>query len=131
MAIGYNRSFVQLTSDIPYPQDSVPIVNGGQGLAGAQLIVQLPGASGLTTFLSQLIISSDAPTNRQSAVATVFDGANTLPIYLVQTVSAGGMVNIPFYRPVAAVAQNTPIIVTIPAITGGAPTAITLLGYQR
>lgn len=131
MALGFNRSLVVLTSDIPYPQDSIPIVNGGTGLAGAQLIVSLPGTPGLTTFLSQLIVSSDAPSNIHSAVATIFDGANTLPVYLVETVSAGGFVNVPFYRPVVAVAPNTPITVTIPAISGGAPTAITLLGYQR
>jgi hypothetical protein len=121
-----------LTAKVGYPHDATPINASNTGTAALQLAVALAGAAGLTTYLGKAIVTSQAPAAMVAGVVTISDGTWTLNFDFVETTSAGGFMHLDFAdMPLIASAANTAITVTIPAITNGAVTAISLVGYQR
>lgn len=120
-----------LVAHVDYPQDAVPVWASGHAVAGAQLIVSLPGAVNAYTYLAHILITTQAPGTLQNMEVTVFDGVNTGYIEMVQTVTAGGFANTPLPRSIRSSAWNTAITVTVPTVSGGAIPAIILVGYQR
>lgn len=107
------------------------IANSATAGAGAQCQATLAGAVGVVNYLTKFTATS-------AAVAAVCSGVlqvtgvvgGPLNYQFVETVSAGGCLDIWFNPPMPATADNIAITVTIPAIGGGAATALTVTGWQ-
>lgn len=101
------------------------------GAAGAQVVVTLPATSGRTTYVTSFVVTSGAPAALVTGVVTL---ANTLggdmSFQFTETVSAGGWLQANFTWPWPASATNTTLVLTLPAIGGGAVSALTIMGYE-
>ena len=105
--------------------DSQVESSGGSGITAT-----LPGATGLTTYLTRVLITCPNPAAIVSGLVTITGPATTLNYWLVETVTAGGFVPDKFDEPIPASAPNTAIVVTIPVISGGARVAVNIFGFQ-
>lgn len=116
------------------PQPSTIGVSG-QGAAGVLLAVSLtPTNAALTAKLCHVTVAV-------AQVATVANGlftisglstaaGGTLNYQLVQTVAAGGYLDIYFDPPLPASGANTAIVGTLAAVSGGGLSTITMTGWQ-
>lgn len=129
MAGSINRSIKGAVRPVKQVSSNEPLIVSNTGSAAAQLQVSLPASVGRITCLKNAVITSAAVAAVVSGVVTISDGTFTLNYQFVETVSAGGYMCLDFAEPLPASAANTAITVTIPAITGGAVTAIALVGH--
>lgn len=113
-----------------YPDGATPLIRGATGSAAAQVQVTLPALAGKSTYLTKATITSDKVAAAVSGVATITDGTWTLSYEFVETVSAGGALDLDFDPPLKTTVPNTTIVVTLPAITGGGAGAVACVGYQ-
>src|SRR5215472_17430874 len=108
----------------------------GTASAGAQNQVTLVGVAGQMMYLRRAVITSGAVaavvsgTVQISNVAT--DDSNPLNFIFTETVSAGGWLDLNFTADevLQASALGGSIVVTLPAIGGGASSAISLVGWS-
>lgn len=110
-----------------------PVYASTSAAAAAQCVSSLPAVAGKTTYLNGFVCTSHAPTANVFGTVTVsLDGGTTTHFQFIYLESAtlGGMLNIDFPDPIPATGPNKSIVVTIPAITSGAASAITVFGYQ-
>jgi hypothetical protein len=114
----------------PYPFSATPITASATGTAGAANSAALAGATGATTYLCAAIITSLQPAAVENGVVTISDGTFTLKFDLVESVTLGGQLILPFSPCLKASATNTAITVSVPAISSGAATAISAAGFQ-
>lgn len=112
---------------------SRPLMSSNTGAAGVAVTSTLAGAANFTTYLSQILVTTGTVALAIAAQLITITGLalGTLSLYLNQLTAQGTVLklNLPF--PLAASAQNTAISATLPAITGGAVTALTLFGFQQ
>lgn len=104
------------------------------GTAGAALInaQTLPGVAGKTTWIRGFTVTTTNPAAAVSGVVTVTGLlAGTLSYEVVEAVATGLLLDIRFPDPLPASAVNTGIVVTLPAITSGAASAVSAYGFQR
>lgn len=111
---------VQITSS------SGPIVAGNAGSAN------LAGTAGKTTYIRGFAVSSQVVAAAVGGVVTVTGLiVGTIHFQYVETVASGGLLIISFGNAgLAASAQNTAIAVNLPAIAGGAASAVSAWGVQ-
>lgn len=122
----------QLVAKVHYPQDATPIWASGHASAGVSLAVSLPGVANKTTYLLKAIITTQAPATQQNMEVTIFDGATTGYLEMVQSTAGGGCLMVDLGdAPIPANAPNTAITVTIPTVASGAIPGLILVGYQR
>lgn len=111
-----------------------PVYNSNTAAAALQCQATLPGDNtGKTTYINGFAITAHAPTANVQGTATVsLDGGTTqhLNFIFCESSTIGGMLQIEFPDPLPATKPNTSIIVTLPAITGGAVSAVSVYGYQ-
>ena len=110
-----------------------PVYNSATALAAAQCVATLPAVAGKTTYLNGFAVTTHAPTANVTGTVTVsFDGGTTVHLNYIMCESAtiGGDLNIAFPDPIPATSSNKSIVITLPAITGGAVSAVSAYGYQ-
>lgn len=110
-----------------------PVYNSATAAAAAQCQATLPAANGKTTYINGFIITSHAPTGNVQGTASVsLDGGTTqhLQFIFCESSTVGGQLQVEFPDPIPAKTPNTTIVVTLPAITSGAVSAISAYGYQ-
>lgn len=110
-----------------------PVVATQTAAAALQCQSSLPAITGKTTYLNGFVCTAHAPaTNVFGTVTVSLDSGTTVHMNFVflESSTIGGMLNIDFPDPIPAKNPNTSIVITIPAITSGAATAITAFGYQ-
>ena len=115
-------------------QPTTPVGNSATAVAAAQCVATLPAVAGKTTYIMGFVLTAGAPAGAVVGVATVTGlgiAGGTLNFQFVETPNFGGELVIEFPFPIPASAANTPIVVTIPAITSGAVTAVSAWGFQR
>ncbi len=98
--------------------------------AAAICSVTLPAAVSKTTYLSTFAVTTGPPTAAVIGLATVSGPAATLNYYATEGTAAGAQLLVGFNDPVAASGPDTAIVVTLPAVTGGAVSAVTATGFQ-
>jgi hypothetical protein len=81
-------------------------------------------------YLTSAVITSATPSAVAVGTVTISDGVWTLKYQFVETVSAGGCLNLGFVPPLVASAANSAITVTVPPISGGATAAIAAAGFE-
>lgn len=107
------------------------VASSATALAAAQCQTSLPATPGVINYLTKFTATAAAVAAVVSGVLTV-TGVVGAPLnyQFVETVSAGGALDIWFNPPIPATDVNIAITVTIPAIVGGAATALTVTGWQ-
>lgn len=111
------------------------IAISGTAAAAQALTVSLPGAAGLTTYITGFQVTTTNPAATVSGLVTVTGltttgSGGTLSYELVESSTLGGVLNVTFSNPIPASAVNSPINVVVPAITSGGAVAISVQGYQ-
>ena len=121
----------------------VPVGAGYQGTpfaesqdagAAAANVITLAAVPGRRYAITQIIASAAqiavvAGIVTVTNIGNVAGTAETLGFRFVETVAAGALLNISFEPvPLFAVAENTAVVVTIPAIGAGAATSLTVVG---
>lgn len=100
--------------------------------AGAANAQTLPAVAGKTNFLMGFVITTGQPAAVVNGVVTVTGlKIGTMSFQIVQSVNNGGSLDIHFPQPLPASAVNTAITVTLPAIVGGAVSAVAVYGFVR
>lgn len=123
----------QSAPQVPWIATS-PVGNSATAAAAAACVATLPGAVGKTTYIMGFVISTAAPAAAVTGTATVtglLAAIGTLNFQVVESVTLGAELVVEFPFPLPASAQNTPIVVTLPAITSGAVSAVSAWGFQR
>jgi hypothetical protein len=105
------------------------------GLAAAANSATLPAdTTGKTTYLTGFSCVSHAPGAVVGTAATPITitglSGGTWSIHFVENTTYGGELNVAFPQPIPASAANTAIVLSIPALTGGAVTSISMYGFQ-
>lgn len=110
----------------------VQVNNSATGAAAAAVAATLPGAAGKTTYIRGFCVSTTNPAAAVSGIVTVTGLiGGTLSFEIVESVAQGGLLPISFGNAgLAASAQNTPIVVNLPAIAGGGAGAVAAWGVQ-
>jgi hypothetical protein len=96
---------------------------------GATLTCAAPAASGKTTRLYAFTVTCTATGATVEGQVTLSDGIWTMPYQLVET-SSGGQLQDQF-PPIDASAADTPITLTIPAVSGGGTCSAVLIYSQQ
>ena len=111
-----------------------PVYNSATAAAAAQCVATLPASGGTTTtYINGFCVTSHAPgATVYGTVSVSLDGGTTQHLLFIfcESATIGGMLQIEFPDPLPAVAANKAIVVTLPAVTGGAVSAIAAYGYQ-
>jgi hypothetical protein len=89
-----------------------------------------PTSAQRRAYLTGVTITSANPSAIAVGTATIGDGVWTLKYQFVETVSAGGCLNLDFIPPLVASAVNSAITITVPPISGGATAAIAAMGFE-
>ena len=126
MASGYDNNLIS---------NQAVGVSVAAGSAGALTTASLaPSNAALTVRLNCLTVSAGQVTTVCSGPLTITGLATaaggTLNYIFVETVSAGGYVNLYFDPPLPASGANVSIVATLAAISGGSSAAITMTGSQ-
>lgn len=109
-----------------------PVGASATAAAAAANAVSLPAVAGKTNYLSGLVVSTGNPASAVTGVVTVTGlSVGTLSFQIVESVAAGGLLNINFAEPLPASAVDTAITVTLPAITSGAVSTVAVHGIVR
>lgn len=106
------------------------VVASATAAAAAACTATLAGVAGRTTYICGLAITTTNPAGIVSGIATVTGLGVTLNFQVVESTTHGFQLLVTFDNPVPASAANTAIVVTLPAITGGAASAVTAWGFQ-
>jgi hypothetical protein len=113
-----------------------PVTAASGNLAAAQAVATLPGAPGLTTFISGFEITASGATAASCVNATltgVVSGSLTYTFCAPAGVTAEApplIVN--FNPPIPAASVNTAIVVTLPSLgAGNANAAVVTHGFQE
>jgi len=112
----------------PTPGGSQPLY-ASQYSAGA-LNPQIVPATGKKAYLGQMVVTSASPIGQAFGVIFVSDGVWNLPFVFVETVSAGGCLNIIFKDALVATNPNVAITATMSSIGNGISVALDLFGWQ-
>jgi hypothetical protein len=110
-----------------------PVYNSSTAVAAAQCVATLPAVAGKTTYINGFTVTTHSPTANVFGTVTVsLDGGTTthLSYILCESSTVGGDLNIDFPDPIPATASNKTIVITLPAVTSGAVSAIATYGYQ-
>ncbi len=107
-----------------------PVQASASCAAAAICSATLPAAVGKTTYLTSLAITTGPAAAVVSGLAMVSGSATTLNYYIVEPVATGGQLLVNLANPLAASAADTAIVVTLPAVAGGAISAVSATGYQ-
>jgi hypothetical protein len=93
--------------------------------------VFIPAAVGKITYLSGFTIAAGPVAAAVTGVVTVTGGVAVQQNYqFTETVAGGGLLNMTFNPPIPTASTNQAITVTLPAITGGAVSTVTVTGFQ-
>lgn len=111
------------------------IAIGNTAAAAQALTVSLPGAAGLTTYITGFQVTTTNPAATVNGVVTVTGltangGGGTLSYQLVESATLGGTLNVTFANPIPANGVNAAINVVVPAIASGGAVAVNVQGYQ-
>lgn len=108
-------------------------VTGSTTISAAQSgSASLAGTSGKTTYITGFTVIAGAVASEVEGNVTVTGlVSGTMNYRLVETVSAGGVINVQFSSGIAASAPNTAITVNVPAITNGGAVTVAMTGYQQ
>lgn len=109
-----------------------PLVASNTGAAGAAVTATLTGLATDTVYINGFIVTTHAPTANQLAQITVTGliGGVTMQFTMCESATVGGELIVFFPDPIPASAINTPIVVTLPAVTSGAVGSVTAVGYH-
>lgn len=127
-----NGTWIFRTSVASAPPESLgtQVEQSATAAAAAAGSATLPGAAGLTTYIRGFVISSAAVAAAVAGLVTITGLTNTLNFEYVETVASGGLLIVSFGTGIPASAQNTAIVVNLPAIAGGGASAISAWGVQ-
>jgi hypothetical protein len=112
------------------PFGATPISASNTGAAAAAVSATLPAVAGKTTYLTGFCVTSTNPAAAENGLVAVTGTISTLDFEFVEGVSLGGQLCPPLPKPIPASAADTPIVVTLPAITSGGAGAVTAYGFQ-
>lgn len=126
MALARKHAAVGLA---PIPGGSLPLY-ASQNSAGSLSVSLVPSGVFRKVYLSQLIITSSSPASQVFGTVLVSDGIWNLPFIFVESVTAGGCLNIAFKNPLIATNPNTSITATMASIGNGVSVALDLMGWQ-
>ena len=108
-----------------------PVIASATAAAAASCAATLAGTAGKTTYIMGFVITTAAPAAAVTGTATITGLSTTLNFQIVESVTFGGELVVEFPFPIPASAPNTAIVVTLPAITSGAVSAVSAWGFQR
>jgi hypothetical protein len=107
------------------------IAASATGAGGAQVAATLPATVNLTNKLRHFTVTAREVGSVVGGLVTVSGVAGgPLNYQFVDTVSAGGWIDVDFDPPLPATGPNVAITVTLPAIVGGGAGAVTVSGWQ-
>jgi len=108
-------------------------VTGSTTISAAQSgTASLAGTTGKTTYMTGFTVIAGAVAAEVEGNVTITGLIGGTANYrLIETVSAGGVINVQFSSGIAASATNTPITVNVPAITNGGAVTVAMTGYQQ
>jgi len=128
-----NIGVSQLSS---YPAGATPVSNSSGNVAASAAVATLAAATGKTTYISGMVITSSGAT-AASVVDAVLSGLLGGSLTFAQAVVAGATLgNTPlvlqFDPPLPASAANTAIVLTLPSLgSGNAHASVSAWGYQK
>jgi hypothetical protein len=101
----------------------------GTAAAAAALSVALPAVAGKVNYLQGFTLTSGAPAATVVGLLGI-TGVNGAPLnfQFVESATVGGLLRVEFADPLPATAANLAITVALPAVAGGAVTALVLEG---
>ena len=113
-----------------------PVTASSGNVAGAPAIATLPGAPGLTTFISGFEITGSGATAASCVNATVTGVVSGNLIYTfcapAGLTAAAPPLIVNFNPPIPAASVSTPITVTLPSLgAGNANAAVVTHGFQQ
>lgn len=114
------------------PLDTEQVGASATAIAAAVNTATLPAVAAKKNYLLGFTISTGNATAAVTGVVTVTGLAiGTMNFQIVEPAAVGGLLSITFPVALAASAVNTAIVVTLPAITGGAVSTVAAFGYVR
>lgn len=102
----------------PYPASAQPVAASSGNLSNAEAIATLPGAPNLLTYITSFQCTStgsDIVLGVTITVAGVVGGTQSYAFNTGDNKIAGDQMIIPYSYPLPASAENTPIVVSMPA----------------
>lgn len=110
-----------------------PLYASHVGGAGAPFSLSItPDADpNLFAFLKRFTVTCPNVASVVSILITITGIATSLNYQFVETVSAGGWLDVIFDFPIPAGTVNGAITVNIPAVAGGGAIAVNMFGYQQ
>lgn len=100
--------------------------------AGLSATATLAGTTGKTTYITGFTVIAGVVGAAVSGTVTLTGTVTgTMSYTLVETVSAGGVINVQFSAGIAASGTNTAIVVNVPAIGSGGTISVAATGYQQ
>ncbi len=122
--------FEEQSAQDPDPADF--IADSAAGIAAAAAVATLAAVAGRRNYLSGFVASATNPAAAVSGEITVTGiGGVTLRFKFVEAAAAGGLLTVQFSTPIPANADNTAIVVTLPAIATGGATAVAAWGFRK
>lgn len=99
--------------------------------AGASVTCQVPAVIGGTSHVVGFTVTTGPPSSAGPLTAnvTLSDGVWTQNFVITETLSAGGWMEKEPKSPFVASAQNTAIVLTMPAVSSGGIVAVEIHGY--
>lgn len=118
-----------------YPAGSTPVSAASGNVANAAAVATLAGAAGVTTYISGFEITGGGATAASLVAATVAGLIGGTATYIVGVVAGAAAPNTPllvkFNPPIPASAENTAIVVTVPALgVGNTNSAVVAHGFR-
>lgn len=99
--------------------------------AAAANSATLPAAAGLTNYVTGFTVTSASPAAVVSGLVTLTGVVGgPLNYYFTEAVANGGLLHVEFDVPVAATGPNVAVAINLPAITGGAASAVSIHGVR-
>lgn len=121
---------VGVTGNLGFIPTGTPLAVSAAAAAAAANAVSLPAAVGKTTYITGFQITTGNPAAAVTGVATITGLSNQLNYQVVESVTLGAEMIVEFPQPIPASAANQAITVTLPAIAGGAASAVVATGFQ-
>jgi hypothetical protein len=117
-----------------YPPKAIPVQSGSVDEAATAAVATLPGAAGLTTYITHFRCTGTGATAAVGADITVAGPTNSL-IYIMGVVAGATLADVPvdivYSPPQPAAAVNTAVTVTMASLgTGNLHAACAAEGFQ-
>jgi hypothetical protein len=131
IAQGASYTWVILADPDGLPLDASVVYQSGTFAAAAAGTVTLTAVAGKTTYIRGFTVTAAPAAAIVSGLVTVSGLANALGFQFTESATAQSIISQFFGNyGIPASGVNVPIILNLPAITGGAASALVIWGYQ-